>query len=109
MINEVHCLVGKQCLCLFFKIGLKWFFAVILTARLSLRQVAWVWYCEKEAIVSEKEFWVLQVPLLDDDMNDNEMDKNFNRNSAEPKSKLAKIYGMQNNLGNVEQMNKYQS
>ena len=47
--------------------------------------------------------------LPDDDMNDNEMDKNFNRNSAEPKSKLAKIYGMQNNLGNVEQMNKYQS
>ena len=47
--------------------------------------------------------------MMIDDMNDNEMDKNFNRNSAEPKSKLAKIYGMQNNLGNVEQMNKYQS
>ena len=44
--------------------------------------------------------------LPDDDMNDNEMDKNFNRNSAEPKSKLAKNMDMQNNVGNVAE---YQS
>ena len=43
--------------------------------------------------------------LPDDDMNDNEMDKNFNRNSAEPKSKLAKNMDMQNNVGNVAIIN----
>ena len=100
-------LSGRETLSLsfFFKIGLKWFFAVILTARLSLRHLGVILWKRSYRLKIFLGVAGATLRLPDDDMNDNEMDKNFNRNSVEPKSKLAKNMDMQNNVGNVAIIN----
>ena len=102
MINEVHCLRRET-------LSLSFFFQdwaqVIFCCNFDRAPVPQAPGCDtvKKKILLGVAGATLRLP--DDDMNDNEMDKNFNRNSAEPKSKLAKNMDMQNNVGNVAIIN----